>query len=105
MIKERNQISQAYRSYGEGKKKSWLGSLENEQKTIQSKAYEESETIRGRADAEAAAIYSQAYSIDPDFYQFWRSIESYRSTFAKFNKTLTTDMDYFRYLYSSSGKK
>ena len=46
MIKERNQIAQAYRSFGEGKKKEWMGKLENEQRSILSKAYEESEKIK-----------------------------------------------------------
>lgn len=104
MIKERNQIAQAYRSFGEGKKKEWLGKLENEKKTLLSKAFEEAETIRGNADAQAAKIYSDTYSMDPDFYEFWRSIESYRTVLPKFNKTLTTDMNYFKYLYSPTGR-
>ncbi len=103
MIKERNQIAEAYRSYGQGKKAEWLGKLENERKTIISEAYEESETLRGEADAEATLIYAQAYEQDPDFFEFWRSIESYRKTMPQFRKTLTTDMDYFKYLYNEEG--
>lgn len=103
MIKERNQIAEAYRSYGQGKKAEWLGRLENERKTVISEAYQESETIRGEADAEATQIYAQAYEQDPDFFEFWRSIESYRKTMPQFRKTLTTDMDYFKYLYNEQG--
>jgi modulator of FtsH protease HflC len=103
MIKERNQIAEAYRSYGQGKKAEWLGKLENERKTVISQAYQESETIRGEADAEATQIYAQAYEQDPDFFEFWRSIESYRKTMPQFRKTLTTDMDYFKYLYNEEG--
>jgi len=103
MIKERNQIAEAYRSYGEGKKAEWLGKLDNERKTVLSEAYRESETIRGTSDAEAAEIYAQAYEQDPEFFSFWRSIESYRKTLPKFRKTLTTDMDYFKYLYNEEG--
>ncbi len=51
MIKDRNQIAQAYRAFGEGKKKEWLGKTENEKRAVLSKAYEEAETIRGTADA------------------------------------------------------
>jgi len=104
MIKERNQIAEAYRSYGEGKKAEWLGKLENERKTVLSEAYQESETLRGTADAEATAIYAGAYQRDPDFFEFWRSIESYRKTMPNFRKTLTTDMDYFKFLYSEGGR-
>ena len=98
MIKDRNQVAQAYRSLGEGKKAEWLGKLQNEQKTILSQAYKTSEEIKGKADAEATKIYASAYSKDPDFFEFWRSNESYRKTLPKFTKTLTTDMEYFKYL-------
>jgi membrane protease subunit HflC len=100
MIKERNQIAQAFRSEGEGKKAEWMGRMENEKRAILSDAYEKAEVIRGTADAEATHIYADAYNRDRDFFDFWRAVESYRSTLPKFDKTLTTDMEYFRYLYS-----
>lgn len=105
MIKERNQVAQAYRSLGEGKKAEWLGKLENEKRTIESEAYRRSEETKGKADAEAAAIYTSAYTQDPEFYEFWKSLESYKNTMGKFETTLSTDMDYFKYLYSSNGKR
>jgi membrane protease subunit HflC len=100
MIKERNQIAQAIRSEGEGRKAALLGRMTNEQMEIRSAAYNRSETIRGEADAEAARIYANAYNRDRGFFEFWRAIESYRQTMPNFDKTLTTDMEYFRYLYS-----
>lgn len=100
MIKERNQIAEAFRSYGEGRKAEWLGSLDREQRDILSQAYEQSETIKGTADAEATQIYAESYSLDLDFFEFWRSMESYRTTLPKFRKTLTTNMEYFDYLYA-----
>jgi membrane protease subunit HflC len=104
MISERNQIAQAFRSFGEGKKAEWLGKLENEKRSILSAAYTESETIKGKADAEATQIYSETYSRDPGFFAFWRALESYKQTLPKFNKTLSTDMDYFRFLYGTRGR-
>ena len=71
MIKDRNQVAQAYRSLGEGKKAEWLGRLESDKRTIASEAYRKSEEIKGNADAQAAAIYSEAYNRDPEFYAFW----------------------------------
>ncbi|MDR1868965.1 MAG: protease modulator HflC [Treponema sp.] len=100
MIKERNQIAQAIRSEGEGRKAALLGRMANEQMEIRSAAYNRAEAIRGEADAEAARIYADAYNRDRGFFDFWRAIESYRQTMPKFDKTLTTDMEYFRYLYS-----
>jgi membrane protease subunit HflC len=100
MIRERNQIAMYFRSDGEGRKAEILGRMDNEKRSILSAAYEQAETIRGRADAEATRIYADAYNRDRVFFDFWRAIESYRQTMPKFNKTLTTDMEYFRFLYS-----
>ena len=100
MIKERNQIAQAIRSEGEGRKAALLGRMDNERMSIRSAAYNRAEAIRGTADAEAARIYAEAYNRDRNFFDFWRAVESYRSTLPKFDKTLSTNMEYFRYLYS-----
>ncbi len=104
MIKDRNQIAQTFRSTGEGKKAEWMGKLENEKKSILSSAYDKSEKIKGEADAQASAIYADAYNRDPEFYAFWKSIETYKKTVPNFEKVLSTDMDYFKYLYSPNGR-
>ncbi|MBN1518777.1 MAG: protease modulator HflC [Spirochaetales bacterium] len=104
MIAERSQIAQAFRALGEGKKAEWMGRLENDSRTRLSEAYAEAETIKGKADAEAAGIYAQAYGRDRSFYEFWRAVESYRLTLPSFQKTLSTDMDYFDYLYGPNGR-
>ncbi len=104
MIKDRNQIAQRFRSAGEGRKAVWEGRMENERMRLLSTAYSESESIRGEADAEAARIYAEAYSKDPEFFRFWRSIEAYKSALPNFDKVLSTDMDFFRYLYSPTGR-
>ncbi len=105
MIKDRNQVAQAYRSLGEGKKAEWLGKLENEKRTIASEAYRKAEEKKGAADAEAARIYAEAYSKDPEFYAFWKSMESYKNTLKNYDALYSTKMDYFDYLYSADGKR
>ncbi len=105
MIKDRNQVAQAYRSLGEGKKAEWLGRLESDKRTIASEAYRKSEEIKGNADAEAAAIYATAYNKDPEFYAFWKSMESYKNNLKDYPATYSTKMDYFKYLYNADGKK
>jgi membrane protease subunit HflC len=104
MIKERNQIAQAFRSEGEGKKADWQGRMDRERRSILSEAYERAETIRGEGDAEAARIYAEAYNRDRNFFDFWRAVESYRATLPKFDKTLSTNMEYFKYLYSPTAR-
>ena len=105
MIKERNQVAEAYRSVGEGRKADTLGKLEKDKLSIESEAYRKSEEIKGNADAEATRIYAEAYALDPEFYTFWKSLESYKTTMPKFDATYSTGMDYFKYLYSPDGKR
>ncbi|MBC6713164.1 protease modulator HflC [Treponema sp. Marseille-Q3903] len=105
MIKDRNQVAQAYRSLGEGKKAKWFGKLENDKRTIASEAYRKSEEIKGNADAQAAAIYAAAYNKDPEFYAFWKSMESYKANLKDYPATYSTKMDYFKYLYGADGKR
>jgi membrane protease subunit HflC len=102
MIKERNQIAQFYRSYGEGKKAEWSGKLDNEKEAIISEAYSTSEQVKGDADALAAAIYNESYGADPGFYEFWKAVESYKKTLPGMSKTLSTDMQYFNNLYQAA---
>lgn len=104
MIKDRNQVAQAYRSLGEGKKAEWLGRLESDKRTIASEAYRKSEEIKGNADAQAAAIYASAYNKDPEFYTFWKSMESYKNNLKDYPATYSTSMDYFKYLYNAEGR-
>jgi len=105
MIKDRNQVAQATRSKGEGKKAEWLGKLESDKRTIASEAYRKSEEIKGNADAEAAAIYAAAYNKDPEFYTFWKSMESYKQNLKNYPATYSTNMDYFKYLYNPNGTR
>lgn len=104
MITERKQIAEGYRSYGQGQKLELEGKMDRETKSLLSEAYQKSEQIKGEADAKAARIYAEAYSADPEFYNFWKSIESYKATLPQFQKTMSTDMDYFKYLYSPRGR-
>lgn len=99
MISERRKIAEEYISDGRGRKQRRLGELQQEKESILARAYAEAEDIKGKADAEATVIYSRAYRLNQDFFEFWRAIESYRKVLPQFSKTLTTDMEYFDFLY------
>jgi membrane protease subunit HflC len=99
MIAERLQMAAQYRSQGEGEKSKILGDKEIQLKTILSQAYEEAQKIRGRADAEATEIYARAYNKDPDFYSFFKTLDTYEKTLDESTwLILTTDSDYLKYL-------
>ncbi len=86
MINERKKVAAQYRSEGEGEKAEILGKMQRELKEISSEAYRKALEVRGSADAEAAAIYANAYNQDKEFYTFLRTLESYKKTITKMAK-------------------
>jgi membrane protease subunit HflC len=100
MIKERNQIAQAFRSDGEGEKARWLGRMTKELLQIQSDAERKAKEIKAKADAQALDIRNKAYSKDPQFADYWMALEEYKALLPKFNKTMSTEGDFYKYLYN-----
>ena len=80
MISEQNMIAEKYRAQGEGRKQEILGKQIQREKELMSSAYFKSQEIIGRADAEAMDIYANAYSKDPDFYNYYKTLETYKKT-------------------------
>lgn len=72
---------------------------------ILAEAYRESEDLRGAGDAGAADIYAKAFSRDPEFYSFYRSINAYRNTFRDRSDlmVLEPDSDFFKYFRDPRG--
>jgi membrane protease subunit HflC len=57
------------------------------------------EIARGKGDADSARIYAEAYSRDPEFYAFVRSLEAYRATLkGRTTMVLPPDHEFFRFL-------
>jgi len=104
MIKERNQIAQAFRSDGEGENARWLGKMKRELLSITSEAEKTAKEKKAKADALALEIRNRAYSKDADFADFWMAIVQYQKVLPKMKKILTTDFEFFKYLYKKSGK-
>jgi len=102
MTSERKRIAAQFRSEGEGRSAEILGTMEKELRQIRSTAYRRVQEIRGKADAEATRVYGAAYSGDPEFYAFSRTLEAYKEGQNKNSVViLTTDSDYYRYLKQS----
>ena len=99
MISERKRIAAEKRSFGEGQKAEILGRLAKELKEITSEANRQAQEIKGRADAEATRIYGEAYSQDPEFYSFYKTLDTYRETIGGNTKLIiSSDSDFYRYL-------
>lgn len=102
MIAERQRIAAKYRSEGDGKSAEIRGQKERELKKITSEAYRKAQELKGKADAESTKIYAQAYNLDPEFYQFMKTLEVYRTIMD--NQTsliLSTDAEFLKYLKST----
>jgi modulator of FtsH protease HflC len=103
MTAERKARAEALRSEGEGKKAEISGLMEKELQILRSEAFKTSEEIRGKADAEAAAIYGRAYNQDPEFYSFLKTLETYKGTsFENTTLILGTDTDFYKFLKGPS---
>ncbi len=99
MISERNRIAAQYRSEGEGEAARINGEMQKELKRISSEAFRTAQEIRGRADAKATKIYGDAYSRDPEFFSFFRTLEIIRKQDKENTRMiLTTDSDFYKYL-------
>jgi membrane protease subunit HflC len=74
---------------------------------IVSEANREAEIIRGEADATRNAIFAEAYGADPEFFDFYRSLNAYRTALQSNNSTMVMapDSDFFNYLKSDQPNK
>jgi membrane protease subunit HflC len=102
MIAERQRIAAKYRSEGDGSSAEIRGQKERELQRIQSEAYRIAQEIKGTADAKATKIYADAYNLDPEFYQFMKTLETYRTIMDKETwLLLSTNTEYLKYLKST----
>ena len=99
MISEQNMIAEKYRAQGQGRKQEILGKQIQKEKEILSNAYLKSQEIKGQADGEATKIYASAYNKDNDFYEFFKTLETYKNTLDPSTLfILSTDNKYLKYL-------
>jgi len=105
MNAERQRIADRWRSEGEGEASRIKGEKDRELKRIESEAYRTAQEIIGKADAEATEIYARAYdqsSGSRDFYEFLKTMETYRDTIDRETwLLLSTEGEFYGYLKES----
>jgi membrane protease subunit HflC len=107
MAAERARIATDRRATGRAEAEKRRAGADREVTVILANAYRDGQKIRGEGDAKAAEIYAEAYSKDPEFYAFYRSIDAYRKSLGKTGDILVLDPnnEFFRYLNQSDGKQ
>ncbi len=105
MTAERDKEANELRSTGKERAEKIRASADRERTIEVANAYRDSEKLRGEGDAKAAAIYSEAYQQDPEFYSFMRSLNAYKSAFSNKGDIMLVDpgSDFFKYLNQQSG--
>ena len=99
MEKERATVARGFRSRGEEQARRVTADADRQREEILAQAYAESQVIRGQGDAKAAAIYTAAFGQDPEFFDFYRSMQAYSKAFADKSDVmvLQPDSDFIRY--------
>lgn len=81
MRTEREQLAKKYRAEGEEEARKIRSQAEMEARIIQANAKKESDFLYGQGDAESTKIYTRAYNQDPDFFEFTRTLDTYKKVF------------------------
>ncbi|MBR9980694.1 MAG: protease modulator HflC [Desulfatitalea sp.] len=101
MEAERKRESSRYRAEGEERGALIRAEAERERTVILADAQEAAQTLRGEGDAQAIAIYAEAFNQDPEFYAFTRRLEAYDKLLGEKDiLVLDSDSDFFKYLVS-----
>ena len=107
MEAERKRVANDLRSKGAGAAEKIRADAERQREVIIAEAYREAQKTKGDGDAKASAIYANAYSQNPEFYAFYRSLEAYRNSFRDKSDVLVLqpDSEFFKYLRDPGGRK
>lgn len=105
MREERARVASETRAEGREAAELIRSTADKDRTVILADAYRDGQVIRGKGDARAADIYASAYTKDPEFYSFYRSIDAYRKSMGKSGDLLVLDPnnEFFRYLNQSDG--
>lgn len=106
MAADREKEAREYRSQGKEQAEVIGADADKQRAVLEANAYRDAERIRGDGDAKAAGIFAAAYSKDPEFYSFVRSLNAYRLSFSGKDDLMVVDpnSDFFRYLKDPKGK-
>jgi membrane protease subunit HflC len=103
MESERKRVANELRSTGAAEGEKIRADADRQREIIVAEAYRDAQKIKGEGDAKASALYAESFGRDPQFAQFYRSLEAYRATFRNKSDVMVLDpsSDFFRTLRGS----
>jgi membrane protease subunit HflC len=105
MKAERESVASELRSQGFSEAEKIRAEADRDREVIVAEAYRNAQRVMGEGDAKATAIYARAFSENPEFYAFYRSLDAYRKTFRGKGDVLVIEptSEFFRY-FKNLGK-
>jgi membrane protease subunit HflC len=102
MESERKQVANELRSKGMAEGEKIRADADRQREVIIAEAYRDAQKIKGEGDAKASALYASAFGRDPQFAQFYRSLEAYRASFRNRTDVMVLDpsSEFFRTMRS-----
>ncbi len=105
MKSERLQVANQLRSTGGAEGEKIRADADKQREIIVAEAYRDAQKVKGEGDAKASAIFAEAFGRDPQFAQFYRSLEAYRASFRSKSDVmvLDPDADFFKAMRAGGG--
>ena len=91
MEAERKRVANELRSTGAAEGEKIRADADRQREVTVANAYRDAQKIKGEGDAEAAKIYAEAFGRDPQFAQFYRSLDAYKASFNKKGDVMVVD--------------
>ncbi|MEJ5895786.1 MAG: protease modulator HflC [Aquabacterium sp.] len=91
MESERKRVANELRSTGGAEGEKIRADADRQREIIVAEAYRDAQKIKGEGDAKASALYADAFGKDPQFAQFYRSLEAYRASFRSKSDVMVVD--------------
>jgi membrane protease subunit HflC len=105
MEAERKRVANELRSTGGAEGEKIRADADRQREVTLAEAYRDAQKVKGEGDAKAANIYSEAFGKDPQFAQFYRSLDSYKASFSKKSDVMVVDgsNEYFKVFRGGAG--
>ena len=105
MEAERKRVANEQRSIGSAESEKIRADADRQREVLLAEAYRDAQKIKGDGDAKATALYAQAFGQNPEFAQFYRSLEAYRATFKSRSDLIVVDpsSEFFKFMKGPNG--